>query len=61
MEITVRSETGKELGRATHPEEAMLCLDHVWEAGDTVCIRGKWDAPLSAVRFRRARFTARRA
>ena len=46
MEITVRSETGKELGRATHPEEAMLCLDHVWEAGDTVCIRAEPGAHL---------------
>ena len=36
MEIIVRSAAGEILGRASHPDEARLCLDHVWEAGDRV-------------------------
>ena len=36
MEITVRSGNGMLLGRAVHPEEALLVIDHVWEAGDVI-------------------------
>ena len=36
MEITVRGADGAVLGHSSHPEEVLLCLDHLWQEGDTV-------------------------
>ena len=36
MKITVRDSGGRILGEAAHPDETLLCLDHVWEEGDRV-------------------------
>ena len=40
IRIEVRDAEGRVLAAASHPQEALLCLDRVYEPGDQVLIRG---------------------